>query len=404
MEELTLGKDKTPISQLSDRDLSYWSGRISKNLEENPNSKYAGSNRRKLEAVRAEQGKRQQGGNTTQHQPSTALAKAPQQKPAAFSLDKVVHDPTAASHRLKELSEQGHLISPATMVDALPPGFGVAVSMVRVDPDDRKDGPGDVTGISGRLMLSAGSLKRIGAAAGVDWDPLRSGRLDNRAHPHYCHYRAVGLVRNFDGSVRTITGEVEIDARDGGVDEQEIREKARRRKEEHPDWDNDGGDKQLLELRKFILRHTETKAKNRAIVDMGCKRSYKPKELEVPFFVARLMWTGQTDDPELKREFARIGAEKMLGSTAAAYGAQATAALPPQAPQAALPQFTGHDPPPVGQRAADDDEDYTTYDVEGYGEEAPVHKPSAPQDTTPAPEQQQGLPSDQDRGPDPNDY
>src|SRR5690606_41429138 len=61
---------------------------------------------------------------------------------------------------------------------------------------------------------------------------------------------------------------------------------------------------------------------------MGVKRSYAPAELQNPFAVARLTWTGQTDDPELRREFARMHAERMLDGTAALYGASPASALP----------------------------------------------------------------------------
>src|SRR5690606_27908444 len=181
-------------------------------------------------------------------------------------------------------------------------------------------GPKEVYDVGGRLGLAGDTLNRIAAAAGLTWDPHASGRLDDGSDPHYCHYRAVGHVRHFDGSIRTVTGEVEIDAREGSPQIEEIRSKAaaRARKDNRK---NDGGEAQIRELRKFLLRHAESKAKNRAIACMGVKRSYAPAELQKPFAVARLMWTGQTDDPELRREFARMHAERMLDGTAALYGA-----------------------------------------------------------------------------------
>ena len=436
---LLLPKKKIPLDQAEEKDLKYWVGRIAADLEENPNKQYADRDRALLAGMRAELAKRREGGGTapaaaraSSAAPSTALATtapaASLAKPAAattsISLDQVAGNPQAVTARLKELSESYHLVSPATAVDALPPGFGVAISVVHVDPNPDKKGPGDVVPISGKLMLSANSLARVAAAAGIDWDPARSGRLDNGQDPRYCHFRAVGFVRNFDGSVRTLTGEVEVDAREGSPQIEEIRTKAQKRAVEHPDDPNDGGASQILELRKFLLRHAERKAKNRAIVDMGVKRSYTSEEIKRPFAVARLMWTGQSDDPELKRTFAVMGAERMLGGTTALYGAQQTPALPTPAahPARALPQFTGHAPPPVG--AVDDDpSDYGGYDLDGEGEE--VAAPAAQPNTAPAAAQpartaqpvgdrvgervgepvgQSALPPDQDRGPNADDY
>lgn len=381
--QLLIPKKKIPLPEATDTDLKYWVGRISKDLDENPTKQYADRDRTLLSGMRAELSRRRESGaapGATAGPPPakrTALATVSgaaisRTAPAAtaLSLERIANDPQAVTTRLAEMSDAYHLVSPATAVDALPPGFGVAISVVRIDPSPAKDGPGDVVSIGNKLMLSANSLARVAAAAGVDWDPTRSGRLDSGRDPHYCHYRAVGFVRNFDGSVRTLTGEVEMDAREGSPQIEEIREKARKRKDAYPDDPNDGGDSQILELRKFLLRHAERKAKNRAIVDMGVKRSYTREEIQRPFAVARLMWTGQSDDPELRREFARMGAERMLAGTAALYGAQQAPALPPPAPHhlRPMPQFVGREPPPVGT-VMDDPSDYGGFDAEGDGEE-----------------------------------
>lgn len=161
-------------------------------------------------------------------------------------------------------------------------------------------------------------------------------------------------MRSFDGSLRTVTGEVEIDARDGSPQIDEIMSKAQkainsRTKQPEPRDPRP----QIMELRKFLLRHAESKAKNRAIADMGLKRSYAPAELEKPFAVARIVWTGETDDPELKREFARMHAERMMDGAAALYGRQRPA-LPQR--RHTIPQFQGH-PPPVDDLPPDPDDD-----------------------------------------------
>jgi hypothetical protein len=195
----------------------------------------------------------------------------------------------------------------------------VQLSFVSVNADEKI---GEVYPVGGgKLGLSAVTLSKIGAAASISWDPDKSGRLDDGSHPHYCHYRAVGRTRNFDGTVRVLTGEVEIDAREGSPQIDEIQQKAAAREADRTyNGKRDGGASQILELRKFLLRHAERKAKSRAIADLGMKRSYTKAELAKPFAVANLMFTGQTDDPELKRAFAHKIADSFLGASAALFG------------------------------------------------------------------------------------
>lgn len=272
---------------------------------------------------------------------TTAMTRAAQ--PAALAM---AHDANAINERFAELRKTYHLVTPATHVDMLPEGFGVSVAFVVVSPNAEKGGPGDVYSVGGgKVGLSAHVIQQVGVAAGVDWDSRLSGRLDNGSDPHYCHYRAVGWAKNYDGTPRQIMGEVEIDARDGSPLIDEIEEKAERRKQQYPnDKNHDGGASQTLELRKFLLRHAETKAQNRAIArGLGIKRSYQPKELEKPFAVARLSFTGYSEDPELRREFAKMGAAAALSGTRALYGGAPPAALP------AAP--VGHAPPELEHEA-----------------------------------------------------
>jgi hypothetical protein len=271
-----------------------------------------------------------------------ALAKV---TPAALAL---AHDADAINTRFAELRQNYHLVSPATHVDTLPEGFGVSVAFVVANADASKTGPGDVyqvgSGQNAKVGLSGHVIQQIGAAAAIDWDARLSGRLDNGSDPSYVHYRAVGWAKNYDGTPRQIVGEVELDAREGGPLEEEIRQKARKRAERYPNDYNDGGDSQLLELRKFILRHAETKAQNRAICKgLGVKRAYHAAELKKPFAVARLSFTGYSDDPVMRREFSRMNAAAALQGTRALYGEP-----PAQLPAAPTPA-AGHPPPPLGE-------------------------------------------------------
>lgn len=369
------GRDKDkPLNQASTEGIEWWLKKKREELAADPNGKWAANNKAWIAAAEAELDRRAKGGKPApapapQQQPNTALAR---QQSAGMAVAGAWHEAAAVDAELRKAMENMHLVSPATVCGALPEGCEVALSIVYVDPNDGKDGPGDVYRVGGgKLGLSGTTLKRIGAAAGVDWDMERTGRLDNGRDPHYCHYRAVGTVRNFDGSIRTISGEVEIDAREGSPQIDEIKQKAAGRE------NSDGGASQILELRKFLLRHAESKAKNRAIADMGLKRSYNPAELTKPFAVARLMATGRTNDPELRREFARMNFDKMTSGRAALYGAPSHAAplhsppaptLPP-APARDLPEYGGHEPPPIGASHVTDGE--SAPDSEPYGAPTP---------------------------------
>jgi hypothetical protein len=389
-------KKGTPITEAQDDDVRYWFNRIAKDLSENPDKQYADRDRSWLAAAKTELVKRgvaadelpipvgsarAANGNgqaapaaraQTRPAQSTALAKA-----APSQLVGSSRDVDTINARLEEAAQRAHLVSPATVCGHLPEGCEIAISMIKVDPNPDKAGPGEVAPVGGgKLSLSGFVLKRIGAAAGVSWDMNATGRLDDGSDPHYCHYRAVGWVRSFDGSVRCLSGEVEIDMREGSPQMEAMKQRAK---------DGSNIDSQIRDTRLFLIRHAETKAKLRAIADMGVKRSYTAKELEKPFQVARLMWTGRTDDPELKRIFAEKTADAMIGAASAMYGMQGSAPVRP-APAALAPQHHAtalHGPPPLGALGpgAFDDDDF----VEGYGETAPPARQSPKSSETSAP-------------------
>jgi hypothetical protein len=64
----------------------------------------------------------------------------------------------------------------------------------------------------------------------------------------------------------------------------------------------------------------------RAIGAIGVRREYRRSELARPFLVARLAFTGRTSDPDLRREFARIIAERHLVARRSLYGERGQAA------------------------------------------------------------------------------
>jgi hypothetical protein len=230
------------------------------------------------------------------------------------------------NQRLASANSRAHLVAPATAVGALPEGTAIALNVVTVDARDMKEGGEIYSPGGGRWALARSVLNRIAAAAGVSWDAQLSGRIDDGSDPKYCHFRSVGWYRSFDGTDLQITGEKEMDLRDGS-----------------PQLVNKS-EKQIRELRFHILAHAESKAKNRAIRSLGLKPTYSKTELEKPFVAAKLVWTGQSDDPELKRLFAEGTMQRMLGGSRALFG--------PAAPAAAPTQRQLKTPPPVSATPA----------------------------------------------------
>jgi hypothetical protein len=341
------GQGQTPVDQIDDKTLKWYA-------TECRNQEYCA-------VAQEELMRRKQGGAMTVASRGTSVPSAPIQ-----SLGKAIQDPASVSEYLAKLSQQYHVVSPAMQVDTLPEGFGVSVSFVQVDPANDTYRVGDKRGLNGDC------LKRIWAAAGGSWLTEKSRRLDDGSDPHYCHFRAVGVVRGFDNSPRRVSGEVEIDMREGSPQVKEIRDKAALR-EADPEYrgKRDGGASQILEIRKFILRHAESKAKNRATADLGVKRSYTREELRKPFAIARLFFTGQSADPELSREFAMMGAAQALGAERMLYGSRA--------------EPMEHRPPPIGTTAEEFDES-SGPDSEPPAPPPPVEpeaQPSGDDDDTP---------------------
>lgn len=272
-------------------------------------------------------------------------------------------DPLKITEALHAASTTHHIVSPATVIGSLPPGCEVFTSPVSIDPygpevynltGDRNN-PRD----SDKVGLDRLALARIGAAAGVSWE--RSHRVDDRSHPHYCAWEAILLYKQFDGQLCRVPGNVEIDVRDGGAAYAKIRKSAE-------GWSkpNDGGAAQILELRTFLSRHCESKAMNKAIGNMGIRRSYWRGDLKKPFLAVRLAFTGKTDDPELKVLFATMIAQQHLGANSALYGGMP--ALPPAPPAPRLLQS----PPPVGGLHDMDEEEESdpgTFSRDGYADD-----------------------------------
>lgn len=242
-----------------------------------------------------------------------ALAQRPETE-----MEGTFHQAEVVNDKLKRaVGSEVNLVTPATRVGSLPPGCGVAMSVIYVDSSVDSTGNGaDVYKVDGgKLALQKHVLDRIGGGLGIKWKARESGRTDDRSDPHYCSYRMVGEYRTFDGQLIPLHGEYEFDLREGS-------ERAR-----------EATAKNLRQMRKFILQRAETGARCRAISSVGVKRAYRREELDNPFVIAKLHFDGHTDDPALKPLMAQEVARAMLGTSG-------TQALYP----AAAPALPAHNP------------------------------------------------------------
>src|SRR5690606_13667075 len=87
-------------------------------------------------------------------QSSGTITSSSSHQSGTVSLERLAHDPAAITARLREFAESFHLVSPATSVETLPPGCGVSITYLTVDPNPDLHGPKEVYDVGGRLGLS----------------------------------------------------------------------------------------------------------------------------------------------------------------------------------------------------------------------------------------------------------
>jgi len=215
----------------------------------------------------------------------TALAKQGKARETYGDLDKLAGAMQAAGQRC-------NLIAPIVALDHIPLFFEVSLRVVSIDPREMRDGGECYSVPGGKLALGKSALAKLALAAGIQWDAMRSGRLDDGSDPYYVHYRAVGAWPDFDGrTVLQISGSKVLDLREGSATLEKLAAESK-----------DGGEKRVREMRAFILEHAESKARNRAIRQaLALRSSYTREDLQKPFVVPRLVETGRCDDPELRR-------------------------------------------------------------------------------------------------------
>lgn len=260
--------------------------------------------------------------------------------------------------RLQFAAQNYHLISPATACGAVPEGCSIALSTVLVDIEAETYDQG------GKRGLGKTALDKIAAAAGISWDARLSGRLDDGSDANYCMWRAIGTLRHLDGTIVQLVGSKEMDLRPGSPQVLALEERAAAKKRD--------ASAQIREMRLHIVAHAESKARLRAIRSLGVRSAYSRDELKKPFVIAKIMWTGQSDDPELRRAFAMKQADAMLSGTRSLYGETAPAPLPSVA---GMPRLGARRPPPIGSSIEDDGD---VVDATANTERAPAAQAAPP--------------------------
>jgi hypothetical protein len=351
-----------------------------------------------------------------------AIAKQPQQqraatRPTGTALARVPEGVLGSYRGARELdaalrraAETCILASPVTAASVLPEGVRATVSAIAVDV-----GSETYPTAGGAVALGKSALMRIASAAGVSWDPQLSGRLDDGSNPYYVRWRAVGRVRMIDGSIEVLCGEKEVDMREGSPQVDELvsvcRGKARKDMPKATTAQIEAearkrAEGQVRAIRLHIQSHAESKAMLRAIrARFGLRTSYSAQELaSKPIVVLRPIYTGESSDPEIRRENAAAIRQSFLGATASLYGPAPAAMLPAPPPPVRAPA-----PAHVVDVSDEEPWDEVIDDVTGEVLDATPQRDAAPPRTattpgqTPAPAQtqasEQSAPAQSAQGP-----
>ena len=259
-------------------------------------------------------------------------------------------DPNEIRGMFDNIREKCHLVAAASSCSQLAVGCSLVLSLVYIDTRMMADG-GEIYPVGdGIYGLSSQAIHKIGHCAGIEWDSRPPalggcGQVGPTQDPCFVQFQAVGTIIEFDGAMRQKTGKKTMDLRDGTEALRAIRARCKTA---------NGADKQIRDARLFIHEHAETKAKSRCIIHaFGLRRSYTMADLQKPFACIKPMFTGITNDPDLKLPLAMKVADHMLGGRAGLYSSGTKA-------EAALPAATTHYHaalPPVGADPDFDDGD-----------------------------------------------
>lgn len=259
---------------------------------------------------------------TTTATPGDALA------PRAPATPDVIRTPVEYRDAMTRWAGHYNVLTAFTNLSGLAVQHGIVASVVQINPDPSKNGPGEVyDGLpflkGGEVALAKIGLRKIADCGGINTETIRT---DPRTIPYYWEVKAIATYTGIDG--RTVRREttVEWDLRDGSP----------RMKGWTPN--------QVEEGRKNGLRNCEARAINAAIRECGIKQKYTRQELAKPFLVIRVAFQPDMNDPEQRR----LVAEHALRGTAALYPARESAPLVGEV----IDAETSPEPRQVGSSAA----------------------------------------------------
>jgi len=242
------------------------------------------------------------------------MAETKQAQPAA-----VAEEPNALQ-RINTMIEkyrtqQFNILCPA-VIQEIPEWFSIALKVVQVDPNPDHRQVYKATPGSDDLSFGKVPLSNLASAAGISWSWAASGRSDDGRDPNITRYRMVGTIVDLSGERRTLMAEKEINLvaiqaelwrnyeKKAKTYEQYIpAEKKKRmlREDEIQEWVREKVLNDLIQMKKHALARAQTGAMERVVRDaLGLKSSYTPAELAKPFVVPRLIFTPDTNDPDVK--------------------------------------------------------------------------------------------------------
>lgn len=237
---------------------------------------------------------------------TTSTAMAEQPKTEVAKRTETITTPTQFEQAIAKWQGRYNLLTPFTQITGLAPKHGIIASVVKIDPNPAKGGPGEVyDGLpflhDGEVALAKIGLRKIAEGAGIS---ITTTRTDPRTIPYLWEFKAIATYRGIDGTVVTREATAEWDLRDGSP----------RLKGWKP--------AQVEEGRKNGLRNAETRAINAAIREFGIKQKYHQRELAKPFLVLRVAWQPDPNNPD---DMRLVGENAMRG-TSTLYGAPSLSA------------------------------------------------------------------------------
>lgn len=332
--------------------------------------------------------------------------------------DRALRDLDSVMTAVETWRQKAFVVGVATMGE-IPTGHKVVINLVAVDPDE----PGctyPTGGVVGKgqdaeklVGLGKTILDRIALAAGLDWIPEMSGRIDDGSDPDRIVYQATTSHTDLTGAVHTVTQQYEMNFEARAKVLRTSKERQWEDKQQYADFRSKNPDKDRfvdLAVRTDIeamrvqgIGRAESGAKNRAVASaLGLRRGgYTASELRrKPFAVFRLV-----DDIDWQNDPVAHGAQILRASglaKALAYGGARQSLintlLPPPKP-AALALAA----PAANTTIADPDEPIDVEEPEVVQAPPVSAQPVTTTQPTTTPVTQPGAPSDSDL-PSPADF